>query len=148
MSTRSHRHEEEFAVTPERMFALLHTPSAIRQWWSAARAIVIAKPGGIWSAAWGEREDEPDYVSSATMSVFDPPRRIAFSDFKYFAKSGPLPFEMNATTSFTVEPRLGGCLLRVEQDGLPTDPAADAFYRACEVGWKNTFVGIRKYLAR
>ena len=53
---------------------------------------------------------------------------------------------MNATTTFTIESHPEGCLLRVEQDGFTTDPAADAFYQACEVGWKNTFAGIRRFL--
>jgi hypothetical protein len=30
LKTRKHVHEEFFRVTPERLFALLHTPSAIR----------------------------------------------------------------------------------------------------------------------
>jgi uncharacterized protein YndB with AHSA1/START domain len=32
MTTRKHIHEEVFDVDPETLFALLHTPSAIRQW--------------------------------------------------------------------------------------------------------------------
>ena len=35
MPTRQHTHEELFPTTPEGLFALLHTPSAIRVWWSA-----------------------------------------------------------------------------------------------------------------
>lgn len=51
MPTRKHIHAEELPAAPERVFALLHTPSAIRQWWSAARAIVLAQPGGMWIAS-------------------------------------------------------------------------------------------------
>lgn len=36
--------------------------------------------------------------------------------------------------------------LRVVQDGFPCDKAADDFYAACEVGWLETFGGIRRYL--
>lgn len=36
--------------------------------------------------------------------------------------------------------------LRVVQDGFPCDKAPDDFYAACEVGWRETFGAIRRYL--
>lgn len=64
MNARQHIHEEVFPATPEQLFALLHTPSAIRGWWGAARAIILPKEGGVWIGAWGEDEDLPDYITS------------------------------------------------------------------------------------
>lgn len=147
METRSHIHEESFAATPDEVCDLLITPSAIRGWWGASRAIVLPLKDGIWTAAWGE-EDDPDYVSTATLVEFDPPRLLAMKYGKYYAKTGPLPFEFaeDALTIFTIEPAGGGCVLRVEQSGFPVDPNADDFYTACEIGWKNTFAGIRRHL--
>jgi uncharacterized protein YndB with AHSA1/START domain len=146
MATRKHVHDEIFGTTPEELFRILHTPSAIRGWWGAARAIVLPEPGGTWVAAWGPDEDSPDYITVATMKVFDPPKRIVFGDYKYYSKSGPLPFEANFTTEFTVESHPEGAVLRVAQDGLPADSTADEFYAACETGWRDTFGGIRRYL--
>jgi uncharacterized protein YndB with AHSA1/START domain len=45
------------------VFRLLLTPSAIREWWGVSRDIVTPEQGGIWVAAWGEDEDDPDYVT-------------------------------------------------------------------------------------
>jgi uncharacterized protein YndB with AHSA1/START domain len=146
VKTRCHVHQEEFLHPPERVFGLLHTPSAIRGWWGAARAIVLSREGGTWAATWGDSEDEPEYVTVATIRTFDPPRRMVLSDYNYVAKTGPLPFKAAFVTEFAVEPWPGGCVLRVTQDGFPADPAADAFYAACGVGWTNTFAGIRRYL--
>jgi hypothetical protein len=82
------------------------------------------------------------------MSVFDPPKRIVMSDFEYFARSGPLPFAANLTSEFTVIPiGPGQTSLRVVQDGFPMDSVADEFYAGCEVGWRDTFAGIRRYLS-
>lgn len=147
VETRTHVHEETFDSSVERVFALLHTPSAIRQWWGAARAIVVPEPGGLWVAAWGEDEDAPEYVTSATLAVFDPPRRLVFSDYRYSARSGPLPFEAEFVTEFTVEGNADGVLLRVSQSGFPPTPAGEEFLAACEVGWRETFAGIRRFLA-
>jgi uncharacterized protein YndB with AHSA1/START domain len=146
MTTRKHIHEGTFPVSPARLFALLHTPSAIRGWWGAARAIVLPQRGGIWAAAWGDSEDDPDYITAATIREFDPPRRLVLADFRYHARSGPLPFVADFVTEFAVEPHPEGALLRVEQDGFPPGPEADAFYAACGEGWTNTFAGIRRYL--
>ncbi|HEX6124330.1 MAG TPA: SRPBCC domain-containing protein [Pyrinomonadaceae bacterium] len=147
MKTRSHIHEESFDVTLDQMFKLLVTPSAIREWWGASRVIVMAREGGVWTAAWGD-EDDPDYISTATLIEYDPPRKLVMKYGEYYAKSGSLPFKFadDAVTRFTIEPAGSGCTLRVEQTGFPCDPVADDFYAACETGWKNTFEGIRNFL--
>ncbi len=105
METRSHVHEIELFASPAEVFRLLVTPSAIREWWSAARAIVIARTGGVWCAAWGDREDDPDYITAAIIKVYDPPQRLVLSDFDYYAKSGPLPFDASLTTEFRISAR-------------------------------------------
>ena len=52
MTTRKHIHEEIFDVEPEVLFALLHTPSAIRQWWGASHVIVDPISGEHERLAW------------------------------------------------------------------------------------------------
>lgn len=147
MKIRTLVHEEVFPVAPETLFALLHTPSAIRGWWGAARAVVVAEPDGSWVAAWGDAEDDPDYIAVATIREFDPPERLVLSDYRYHAKSGPLPFEATFVTEFEVAAHPKGAVLRVAQSGFPEEPEADGFYAACEKGWRDTFAGIRRYLA-
>lgn len=130
----------------EEAFELLITPSAIRDWWSAERAIVMPEKGGVWMAAWGQNEDSPDYISAFTMTEYDPPKRILFTDAKYTAAGQKLPFDMKMTTEFLFEPVSNGSRIKVIQDGFPADPSADEFYAACEKGWKDTFKGIRRHL--
>lgn len=146
MKTRQHIHEESFPVSPTRLFALLHTPSAIRRWWGAARVIVMPEPGGIWAATWGDDEDDPEYVTVATLGDFDPPRRMVLTDYRYRARTGPLPLEAEFVTEFAVTSHPEGAVLRVTQDGFPPGSEADDFYAACEKGWRDTFAGIRRYL--
>jgi len=145
MKTRRHVLEEPFAVSPEWMFEVLITPSAIRGWWGASKAIVVPERGGVWIAAWGENENDPDYISSYKILELDRPKRILLGEGKYFSRDGQPPFEMNLTTEFLVEKRVGGCALRITQDGFPTDAVANEFFDACVIGWSNTFEGIRKY---
>jgi len=147
MPTRSHVHEEVFPVSPPTLFGILHTPSAIRAWWSASRAIVVPVEDGVWAATWGAEEDAPDYVTTARMLAFEPPRRLVLGDYAYYAKDGPLPFDADFETEFVIRAVPEGASLRVTQAGFPEDPAADAFLAACETGWRDTFAGIRRFLA-
>lgn len=146
METRRHIHQIELPAAPEEVFKLLITPSAIRQWWGATRAIVVPRVGGVWAAAWGDDEDIPDYVTVFKIKSFEPPRRLFLADTKYFAKSGPLPFQAELTTEFTIAPANGGTLLQVVQDGFPAEAVADDFYAACEKGWCETFASIKCHL--
>ena len=148
MDTRSHTHEESFDVSPEQMFELLITPSAISGWWGASTVIVSPSPNGVWAAAWGD-EDDPDYVTTATLAEVDAPRKLVLEYEGYYSKAGDLPFEFanHASTTFTIEQEgTSGCRLQVEQTGFPSDQVADEFYEACETGWQKTFEGIRSYL--
>ena len=147
LNTRKHIHEEEFPVSPEKMFTILHTPSAICRWWGASRAIVLPEKNGVWVAAWGENIDEPDYISSFVIKHFEPSKRLFLTEAKYFAKTGQPPFEAQMTTEFIIEPTEKGCLLRVIQDGFPCEAIADDFYSACDSGWRNTFAGIRQFFS-
>ena len=141
MATREIVQEIEVPTDPRRTFELLITPSAIRSWWQASRAIVLARPGGTWAATWGEDEDRPEYVSVATIEAFEPPRRLVLADYRYAARSGPLPFEMDARLEFEVLSAPSGARLRVTQRGLPEDAAADEFYAGCVKGWNDTLAG-------
>jgi uncharacterized protein YndB with AHSA1/START domain len=146
MSTRAHDVVIDLAASQQRVFNALVTPSAIRAWWGAARAIVVPRTGGLWAAAWGEEEDAPEYVTTAVIWVWQPPRRLVLGDHQYVAASGSLPFEADFTTAFEVQPAASGARLRVNQEGFPTDPVADDFYTACEGGWRDTLESLRRHL--
>lgn len=146
--TRAQTHAIELPAPPADVFALLHSPSAIRAWWGVARAIVIPERGGTWAAAWGDDEDRPDYATAATIACFEPPARLVLTDMKYAARGGKLPFEADFEVEFTIEPlAAGGARLRVEQRGFPTDPSADDYWAGCERGWRDTLASIARFVA-
>lgn len=147
MATRQHIHEEVFNTSAENLFTLLYTPSAIRQWWSADRAIVVPEVGGLWAAVWGSDEDNPDYITIATIDVFEPPQRLLLRDYRYKSKDGELPFEANFSNEFIVTPHVDDATLKEIHDGFPAGPEGDEFLEGCKLGWTNTFQGIRDFLS-
>ena len=146
MSFRKHVHEELFPISAEELFRHLYTPTSICKWWSAEHAIVLAQPGGTYAATWGASHDDPDYTTVATISEFEPGRRMVFTDYRYSAKQGALPFKADFVTEFLVESHPEGATLRVTQDGFPAGSEADEFYAGCETGWRDTFAGIRRFI--
>jgi uncharacterized protein YndB with AHSA1/START domain len=144
--TRFHRISRYFRQPPAIVFRALITPSQIRGWWSVRRAIVIPKTGGIWAATWGDNEDSPDYVSSATIKVFEPNRNLVLGDYQYISPDGGLPFEANFETTFEVRPKKEGTELTVTQTGFPVDPIADEYYAACETGWSQSLDALERFL--
>ena len=146
MSTRSIQRSDFFACQPQDLFAALTLPSAIRAWWGAARAIIIPRPGGLFSAAWGDEEDAPAYVSAGIMRVFDPPHRLVISDFIYLSPTERLPFESDLTIEYVIMSVPDGTQLQITHDGFPMGPEADEFFQGCESGWGNSVDSLRAFV--
>src|SRR5687767_13718470 len=128
--------EEPFGVSPDRMFKILVSPSAIRSWWGASTCIVDPKKGGSWVAAWGENERDSDNINSYSILEFEPPIRMLLGSSKYFGGSN-WPIKTSMTTEFIIEPGPAGCNLRIVQELSPADPLLDDFFDDCVLGWQS-----------
>ena len=137
--------EEPFGITPERMFKILTTPSAIRSWWGATSVVIDPRKGGSWVTAAGEGESDAEYINSFKILEFEPPVRMLLGSGKYYTGTN-WPIRTNITTELIVEPQPAGCILRIVQESSPADPLLDDYFDACVAGWQNSFEGIRNYL--
>lgn len=141
--TRTITRSVKLPASPERVFESLIRPREISQWWQASSAIVLARPGGVWTATWGDI-DAPDYIVSARIAEFIPGKRLVMDQFQYQSPDGPLPFEACFVTQWNLSASESGCVLTVSQSGFPADPVADDYFQGCETGWDNTLAGISK----
>lgn len=144
MSKRTLIHTELIAATPEALFAALHTPRAICEWWDCTSAIVVARTDGYYVVAWGD-ENDPTYFSVAKITAFEAPRRMVLADYQYYAKDGRMPIDADFVVSFEVTPHASGAKLQIVHDGFP--PGSDDFYDGCVQGWADTCAGIQRYMA-
>ena len=131
---------------PETIFGALITPSSIQNWWSANSAIVLAERDGRWMASWGDDLDRPDYLVAAAITEYQPFSRLVFSDYRYFSKDGPLPFEFDTTVEHTIHPDQNGSLLTVMQSGFPSTPESEEFFQGCVRGWRTTLESLKSYV--
>jgi uncharacterized protein YndB with AHSA1/START domain len=145
MNKRREELAEPFAVPAERMFDVLVTPSAVRSWFGASTAIIDAHEGGSWVTAWGDGENNSEFVTSFKILKFDSPKRILLGHGKLRTED-KWPIATNITTDLIIEPNATGCILRIIQELAPPDPLLDDYFDACVAGWQNSFEGIRNYL--
>ena len=127
-------------------FKALVTPSSIRTWWGASRAIVVPGEGGIWAASWGE-EDLPDFVNAFTISRYEEPGLLQLTQFRYLDKKNPTPeFTFNMNIRFELSTTSNGCLLTISQSGFPDTAEGYEFLKGCELGWKQTLNQLKQFL--
>ena len=138
--------EKDFACTPRDLFDALHTPSALRSWWNADRVIIIPRKNGIFAAAWGEDEDDPEYMSSGIYKVYEPPYKSVMEDFRYYAKSDPVDFEDMMSIAYEITPSTAGAHLLLTHAGFPDESYADAYFDACVEGWAASLKSLRSYV--
>lgn len=128
----------------EIVFEALLTPSKIRSWWHADRAIVLPQTNGVYVIAWGENEDQPGFISAGVIKEYTANKRLLLSDFRYFASDGPLPFEANFEILFTLTGNATTTTLTVLQTGIPNEAAADEYFDACLQGWTDTLNSLKQ----
>ena len=144
MTTRSQWHEIELPATPVAVFNLLISPKAIRGRWGSVSA-VVTELDGLWVIAWGERENDPNFVAGARIRAFESPRRVALAYEYCRAKTGQLPYGPTMTAEFTIQKTQVGALLRVTHAGIPQD--ANAYFESAGEGWRAMLQGIAAILA-
>lgn len=126
----------------EKVFAALTTPSQIVQWWQASCAIVVAKTNGLFAVRWGD-EDDPDYVSAATITTFIPSEILQLSNFVYYAKGWaneetddlPAEFILKQINDKWVE-------ITIKQTGFPQEKPE--FMSQCMKGWQDVLIAIKR----
>ncbi len=128
----------------DQVFQALITPSKIRSWWQADRAIILPKKNGIYVIAWGEKEDQPDFITAGTIKEYSPNKRLLLADFDYFSSAGPLPFEAKFEILFTLTGNGTTSNLTVLQTGIPDLAAADEYFEGCLKGWTDTLNSLKK----
>ena len=130
----------------EVVFDALIAPSQIKKWWYANSAVVLPEVGGFLAVAWGDKEDDPDYITISSITELERPYKLKLIYGKYFSKSGPLPFEAEMDVTYTLEHIGEKTKLIVVQDGFPISIAANEYYQGCVKGWEDTLGSIKSFL--
>jgi len=135
----------EIKSSKDKVFAALITPSQIIQWWQASSALVVARKDGLFAVRWGGNEDDPDYISAASITRFNPPQFIRLENFIYYVKGQPEENIEDLPAEFRIKEKSAGAVeLEIYQAGFPSDQPD--FMENCRKGWQDVLIALKKLL--
>ncbi|MCP2167877.1 SRPBCC domain-containing protein [Goodfellowiella coeruleoviolacea] len=113
----------------ERVWAALTTAEGLSRWFGSVAEIDL-RPGGRAYFRWEDLDEE----SVATITIVDPPRRLAFS---WPIEGWPGDDAPQTLVTFTLEPVAGGTRLRLVESGFAqaADDVARSAHEANSQGW-------------
>lgn len=124
----------------ERVWAALTTAEGLAQWFGSAAEIDL-RPGGRAYFRWDDLGQE----TVATITVVDPPHRLAFS---WPIDDRPGDDVPRTLVTFTLEPVADGTRLRLVESGFAraADDAARSAHQANSHGWTAELGDLESYL--
>lgn len=131
---RSVQVEVEVPGTPERVWQAIATGPGISAWFVPTK--LEGRVGGALACDFGG-----GMVSSATVTHWQPPRRLVAEDRTWLQGGAPV------STEWTVEPKgRGTCVVRVEHSFVAGSDEWDGQLESTEQGWPSYFRVLRHYL--
>jgi uncharacterized protein YndB with AHSA1/START domain len=129
--------EVEVPVTPEQAWEAIATGPGITAWFMPAE--VDGRVGGTVV-----HHHEAEMSSSGTITVYDPPRRLAYEESFTPDEAGN---PQVTATEFIVEARSGGtCVVRLVMSGFGEGKAWDQAIESFAGGWQQALGSLRLYL--
>jgi uncharacterized protein YndB with AHSA1/START domain len=126
--------ETEVPGTPEEVWQAIATGPGISAWF--VPSTVEERVGGVATSNFG-----PGMESQATVTAWEPPRRLAMESHDMGPGSPPV------ATEWTVEAKQGGtCVVRVVHSWTRDDDEWDKMFEGHEHGWPGFFRILRTYL--
>jgi uncharacterized protein YndB with AHSA1/START domain len=119
-------------------------PEKLRAWWQVDRALIVDKPGGLYTLAWGITDKGFGYVSSGLINQYDPESMLVIENLVYMNPEKPLLGPMTLTVKATGS--RDGAELYLCQDGYGEGPHWDWYYEAVKHAWPVVIQSLKAYL--
>lgn len=117
---------------------------AMRRWWSVDRGLVEPRAGGLWALAWEVSPQGFRYVTTGTIDVYEPGRRLEIVDLVYFNPKRSVLGPMQLFVM--VQPSEEGTRITVRQDGYQYGEDWDWYHEAATEAWLATLELLKQYL--
>lgn len=134
--TRSVVVEREIAHPPEKIWRALTQPQLIAEWLMRNDFSPVVGHRFNLHGDWGG-------VLDCEVLVVEPNRTLSYT--WNFAHDDPA-YALESVVTFTLEPRSGGTLLRMEQSGF--GPRQKQAFGGAKAGWREFFAKLEEVLAR
>lgn len=136
------------APSPQ-VFDHFFSPTALRVWWQAARAIVTPVPFGVYAIEWAPTVHEDDVLGTLGGvlhgTVVEAQRGHGFlvADAYWVPPRGAALGPMVLQVDLRAEG--AGCRVHVRQEGHDRSPRWDRYYRIISHGWDVSLAALKRY---
>jgi uncharacterized protein YndB with AHSA1/START domain len=137
------------SAAPTRVLGAFTDPQALSVWWQASRAVVAARPLGVFAIEWEPSTEEDDLlgrlggVFHGTVIDYKPGRTLMVADAWWLPPDtdpvGPMALEVSCVMDGPA------CRLRVRQTGFEDTPRWQRYYAVVNRGWRSSLASLKDY---
>lgn len=143
-------HSVLITAAPTRVLAAFVDPAALAVWWQASRAIVAARPLGVFAVEWEPTTESDDLlgrlggVFHGTVIDYRAGQQLAVADAWWLPPdSDPIgPMALDVTCQMDGP----ACRLRVQQSGFEEAPRWHRYYAVIDRGWRSSMAALKEYV--
>jgi uncharacterized protein YndB with AHSA1/START domain len=143
-------HSILITAAPTRVLHAFVDAQALTAWWQVARAIVAARPLGVFAVEWDPTPDADDLlgrlggVFHGTVMDYKPGRQLLVADAWWLPPDadpiGPMALEVTCAMDGPA------CRLRVRQTGFEDAPRWQRYYAVIDRGWRTSMASLKEYV--
>jgi uncharacterized protein YndB with AHSA1/START domain len=138
------------SAAPTRVLSAFTDPHLLPVWWQTLRAVVAARPLGVFAVEWEPTVESDDLlgrlggVFHGTVIDYKPGRLLAVGDAWWLPPDsdpiGPMALEVTCMMDGPA------CRLRVRQTGFEDSPRWQRYYAVINRGWRSSLAVLKEHL--
>jgi uncharacterized protein YndB with AHSA1/START domain len=143
-------HSILISAAPTRVLAAFIDAQALSVWWQAQRAVIAARPLGVFAVEWEPTVEADDLlgrlggVFHGTVIDYKPGRMFAVADAWWLPPDtdpiGPMALEVSCAMDGPA------CRLGVRQTGFEDSPRWQRYFAVIDRGWRSSMASLKEYV--
>jgi uncharacterized protein YndB with AHSA1/START domain len=143
-------HSILLSAAPTRVLGAFTDAQALTAWWQASRAVVAARPLGVFAIEWEPAVEADDLLGRlggifhGTVVEYKAGRMLMVADAWWLPPDtdpiGPMALEVTCMMEGPA------CRLRVHQTGFEDSPRWQRYYAVIDRGWRSSLASLKDYL--
>ena len=134
----------EIKASPKKILTAFLDAESLKKWWGVERCLIEPFPGGVYTLAWNISESGFGFISSGTITKYNPKRSLTIKNFVYLNPSKPMFGPMRLR--IRVKKESDHSLITLIQDGYKEGPLWDWYYNAVQNAWPQVLESLKSYL--
>ena len=105
----------------------------LKDWWNVDKTLIEKKPGGLYTLVWNTPDGGLGYVSTGTITGYDPAKFLKIENMVYLNPDKPFLGPMSLIVKAKRKSKMSE--LYICQDGYQEGEDWDWYYKAVQEAW-------------